>query len=431
MRAPRGLEEPIEPPEPESPGGLCAGPPVCLCLCSCCAEHAAAREVSPTTTSGIQTGHQHVFAILDAYLDSFGPSWLSLSPSVGASVLPLSPKFQASSPSFRGLVVADTGPVRSSAAWRWAGGNRGSLPVDDDGSGGGGWWAAEGGRWRRNHRTIPGDETGPTSMKGRGGHSNIENQEKRRRVQAGRDFRFGGSVGFFLDSCWTGLGDGDFKVGFVSRFPPVAGVRDRGLGRWWAGRPVSSLLGHVSLGLVPPHSESRLEEGGLPRKGRTKKDVEKDNWSPHGARRVVVTAWEQRSGEQLTGSRCPPAAGRPASAAGGTGGVAELLTSGETRVGVMNASVHFSWTQLVEYPSTHISWADQKLGRKDVLLLRVHLADADMSSDCRFLYLSSSFPRLSNPPPAQPPPPQTCCKSGGTRSLNGSKGEAKVDQSHR
>lgn len=71
VRAPRGLEEPIEPPEPESPGGLCAAPqpvPV-LCLCSGCATGqgmsgacTAAREVSPTTT-GIQTGHQHVFAI--------------------------------------------------------------------------------------------------------------------------------------------------------------------------------------------------------------------------------------------------------------------------------------------------------------------------------------------------------------------------------
>lgn len=235
--------------------------------------------------------------------------------------------------------------------------------MDDDGSGGGGWWAAEGGRWRRNHRTIPGDETGPTSMKGRRGHSNIENQEKRRRVQAGRNFRFGGSVGFFLDSCWTGLGDGDFKVGFVSGFPPVAGVRDRGLGRWRAGRPVSSLLGHVSLGLVPPHSESRLEEGAPKErsdKERRRKRQLVTPWSPTSRRHCLGTKVRRATDRlSLSPSRWPPSIG-----SGGDGGVAELLTSSETRVGVMNASVHFSWTQLVEYPSTHISWADQKLGRK-------------------------------------------------------------------
>lgn len=83
--------------------------------------------------------------------------------------------------------------------------------------------------------------------------------------------------------------------------------------------------------------------------------------------------------------------------------------------------------------SSYISWADQKLGRKDVLLLRVHLADADMSSDCRFLDLSSSAQASqdSATPPSPTPSPTKCCKSGGTRSLNGSKGEAKVAQSHR
>lgn len=123
-------------------------------------------------------------------------------------------------------------------------------------------------------------------------------------------------------------------------------------------------------------------------------------WSPTSRRHCLGTKVRRATDRlSLSPSRWPPSIG-----SGGTGGVAELLTSSETRVGVMNASVHFSWTQLVEYPSTHISWADQKLGRKDVLLLRVHLADADMSSDCRFLDLGSSFPRLSNPPQPNPLP---------------------------
>lgn len=107
-------------------------------------------------------------------------------------------------------------------------------------------------------------------MKGRGGHSNIENQETRRRVQAGRDF---GSAGGVWDFFWS-LAGLDWVTG-TSRLDSYQDSRllqGCGIVVWAGGR---SLLGQVSLGLVPPHSESRLEEGGLPRKGRTKKDVEK------------------------------------------------------------------------------------------------------------------------------------------------------------
>lgn len=270
VRAPRGLEEPIEPPEPESPGGLCAAPqpvPV-LCLCSGCATGqgmsgacAAAREVSPTTT-GIQTGHQHVFAIW-MHTSILSGHLGSLSPSVPLA-LPLSPKFQAGSPSSGGLLVADTGPVRSSAAWRWAGGNRGSLPVDDDGSVGGRRRAVDGEESQDN----TGRRDGPYVNEGARGAQQYRRPGDTTQGPGRAGLRFG-----VWDFFWS-LAGLDWVTG-TSRLDSYQDSRllqGCGIVVWAGGR---SLLGQVSLGLVPPHSESRLEEGGLPRKGRTKKDVEK------------------------------------------------------------------------------------------------------------------------------------------------------------
>lgn len=143
VRAPRGLEEPIEPPEPESPGGLCALPqpvpvPVPVFVLPNGAGHVRSmrqpgrsrRQQQLECKGGINMSLPFgcIPRFFRAILALFSPSvpLFCLSALSSRQALPLS----------GGLLVADTGPVRSSAAWRWAGGNRGSLPVDDDGSGG-------------------------------------------------------------------------------------------------------------------------------------------------------------------------------------------------------------------------------------------------------------------------------------------------------
>lgn len=191
------------------PGRALCGPPACACAVPVFGLRNGAGHVRSVCGSqgGLAdnnwnpNGASTCLCHLDAYLDSFGPSWLSLSPSVPLA-LPLSPKFQAGSPSSGGLLVADTGPVRSSAAWRWAGGNRGSLPVDDDGSVGGRRRAVDGEESQDN----TGRRDGPYVNEGARGAQQYRKPGDTTQGPGRAGLRFSGrSVGFFWSLVdWTG-----------------------------------------------------------------------------------------------------------------------------------------------------------------------------------------------------------------------------------
>jgi hypothetical protein len=202
VRAPPGLEGPSHHPSRKAREGSVRPPSLCLCLCSCCALKGQGMPGACGSQGGRHfatrtTGIQHVFAIwahtsiLSGHLGSL-PLCFCLCLSALGSRLSL----------FRGLAGGGFG------AW-----TLGPSVVSCLALGGRQQGIAAGGRRRFGRRVLDGgrceesqDNTGrrdgPYVNEGRGGHSNIENQETRRRVQAG--LRFGGSVGFFLVSCWTG-----------------------------------------------------------------------------------------------------------------------------------------------------------------------------------------------------------------------------------